>query len=256
MIEYFDFSGKVVLVVGAGGIGLAQAIGFAERGADVIFADSNTEISENASRKVLDLGRKSISITVDVALESSVNKMVENILKEFSCIDILINSAGKTYRRPNSLDFPLDEWQTVFDVNTRGTWLCCQAIGREMIKKQGGRIINMSSIAASYGAPAGGVAYGPSKAAVNGLTKTLALEWARYNILVNAIAPTLIETEFTKEMLEKPEIADRLKNRIPLGRWGKPDDIVGLTLFLASNASNFITGQVIAVDGGVSTQLY
>lgn len=256
MTDYFDFSGKVVLVVGAGGIGHAQAIGFAEHGADVIVADYNEETSEKAAGKIMELGRRSLSLTVDAALESSVNNMVNNIIKEFPCIDILVNSAGKTYRNPNSIDFPLDEWQAIFDVNIRGTWLCCQAVGREMIKQQSGRIINMSSIAASYGAPAGGVAYGPSKAAVNSLTKSLALEWAKYKILVNAIAPTMIETEFTKEVLDNPEAADRIRNRIPLGRWGIPDDIVGLTLFLASSASSFITGQVILVDGGISTQLY
>ena len=181
--------------------------------------------------------------------------MVNRVLEEFSRIDILVNAAGITYRRPSSNDFPIDEWQQIIDVNTRGTWLCCQAVGREMVKQRSGRIINISSVAGSYGSKGGGAAYGPSKAAVNTLTRTLACEWAKYNVLVNALAPTIIETDFTSTVLANPKATRGLKTSIPLGRWGAPEDIVGPTLFLASRASDYVTGQILYVDGGLTTHV-
>jgi gluconate 5-dehydrogenase len=256
MTDLLDFTGKVALVVGVGGIGRAQALGFAEHGADVVAADSRSAVAESVAEEVKALGRRALALTVDVTQEPSVVHMVNRILEEFPRIDILVNAAGVTVRRPSSDDFPIDEWQRIIDVNTRGTWLCCQAVGRQMVKQRGGRIINMSSVAGSYGASGGGVAYGPSKAAVDTLTRTLACEWAKHNVLVNALAPTIIETDFTREVLENPQAAQALKDRIPLGRWGMPEDIVGPTLFFASEAASFVTGQILFVDGGLTTKLY
>jgi gluconate 5-dehydrogenase len=256
MTDYFDFTGKVALVVGVGGIGRAQALGFAERGADIVAADNRPETAAAVADEARALGRKALAITVDVTDEASVQAMLASTMKEFPRIDILVNTAGLNLRRPQSDDFPIDDWQKMMDVNVRGTWLCCQVVGRQMVKQGGGRIINISSIASYYGARGGGVAYGPSKAAVNMLTRTLACEWAQHNVLVNALAPTVIETPFMGGHLSKPEVAEMLQKRIPMGRWGQPEDVVGPTLFLASEAANFITGDVIIIDGGLSTQIY
>jgi gluconate 5-dehydrogenase len=139
------------------------------------------------------------------------------------------------------------------DFNALGTFICCQAAGRVMIKQKSGKIVNVSSVRGRYGAPTGAIAYSPSKGAVDTLTRTLACEWAKYNILVNAVAPTLIETDLTRQALANPEFARTMKARIPLGRWGFPEDVVGPTVFLASKASDFVTGQIIYVDGGTTT---
>jgi len=255
MEDFFDFSGKIAMVVGVGGIGSAQALAFAEHGADIVAADNNPEMAEKVAGAARAMGRKALAVTVDVTQEPSVAAMVSRTLEEFPRIDILVNAAGYVARRLTSDDYPLDEWQKVMDVNLRGTWLCCQAVGRVMIKQGGGRIINMSSVAGSFGARGGGVAYGPSKAAVNLLTRTLAYEWAKYNIKVNALAPTVVETEFTREILENPERSQALKDVIPMGRWAMPDDIVGPTLFFASEASKYVTGQSLFVDGGLTTKV-
>ena len=178
--------------------------------------------------------------------------MVEDVLKVFPGIDILVNAAGLAIRKPAD-SFPIDDWQRVMDVNAKGTWLCCQAVGRIMIKQKGGKIINVSSVRGRYGLPAGYAAYCPSKGAVDTLTRTLACEWAKHNVLVNAIAPTVVETELTKELLADVEYARTMKARIPMGRWATTDDIVGPCVFFASDASNFVTGQILYIDGGVTT---
>ena len=178
--------------------------------------------------------------------------MVEQGLSMFSRIDILVNAAGLAIRKPAD-SFPIDEWQQVMDVNARGTFLSCQAVGRTMITQGSGKIINLSSVRGRYGLPADYAAYCASKGAVDTLTRTLACEWAQYNVLVNALAPTIVETELTREALANPDYAQRMRARIPLGRWAVTEDIAGPAVFLASKASDFITGQVIYVDGGVTT---
>ncbi|MCJ7655801.1 MAG: SDR family oxidoreductase, partial [Dehalococcoidia bacterium] len=165
---------------------------------------------------------------------------------------VLVNAAGLAIRKPAET-FPIDEWQQVMDVNTRGTWLCCQAVGRVMIKQKSGKIVNLSSVRGRYGLPADYAAYCASKGAVDTLTRTLACEWAKYNVMVNAVAPTIVETELTRTALADPEYAKRMKSRIPLGRWAMPEDIIGATIFFASKASDFITGQILYIDGGVTT---
>jgi gluconate 5-dehydrogenase len=178
--------------------------------------------------------------------------MVKKTIEAFPHIDILVNAHGLAIRKPAET-FPIDEWQQVMDINTRGTWLCCQAVGRVMIKQKSGKIINLSSVRGRYGLPADYAAYCASKGAVDTLTRTLACEWAKYNVLVNAVAPTIVETELTRPALADAAFAQRMKSRIPLGRWAMPEDIVGATVFLASKASDFVTGQIIYVDGGVTT---
>lgn len=253
MNDLFDLTGKVALVVGgAGGIGHAQAMGLADAGADVIVSSRKLEHLEPVAREIQARGRKSLAVTVEVTDEKSVAAMVDSILKEFPRIDILVNAHGLAIRQPAD-SFPIDEWQQVMDINVRGTFLCCQAVGRVMIKQKSGKIINLSSVRGRYGLPAGYAAYSPSKGAVDTLTRTLACEWAKHNVLVNAVAPTIVETELTRSALANPDFAKQMKSRIPLGKWAMPEDIVGATIFFASKASDFITGQVLYIDGGTTT---
>jgi NAD(P)-dependent dehydrogenase (short-subunit alcohol dehydrogenase family) len=253
MVGLFDLTGKVAVVVGgAGGLGKAQALGLAGAGADVVVASRNLEHLKKVVEEIKAKGRKSLAVGVNVVDEKQVNAMVETIMKTFPRIDILVNAAGLAIRKPAD-SFPIEEWQQVMDINTRGTFLCCQAVGRIMIKQRQGKIINVSSVRGRYGLPAGYAAYCPSKGAVDTLTRTLACEWAKHNVLVNAIAPTVVETELTKPLLADVEYAKTLKARIPMGRWALTDDIVGPTIFFASDASNFVTGQILYIDGGVTT---
>lgn len=253
MSDLFDLKGKVAVVVGgAGGIGRALALGLADFGADVVVTSRKLEPLEKVAGEIRAKGRKALAISVDVVQEKSVADMVKKTVEAFPHIDILVNAHGLAIRKPAET-FPIDEWQQVMDVNTRGTWLCCQAVGRVMIKQKSGKIINLSSVRGRYGLPADYAAYCASKGAVDTLTRTLACEWAKYNVLVNAVAPTIVETELTRPALADAAYATRMKSRIPLGRWAMPEDIVGPTVFLASKASDFVTGQIIYVDGGVTT---
>jgi NAD(P)-dependent dehydrogenase (short-subunit alcohol dehydrogenase family) len=249
----FGLNSKVALVTGGhGGLGKAIALGLADAGADVIVASRNLQALQATTKEIEAKGRKSLAVSVDVADEKQVNNMVETILKGFPHIDILVNGAGLAIRKPAD-SFPIEEWQKVMDINTRGTFLCCQAVGRVMLKQKSGKIINISSVRGRYGLPSGYAAYCPSKGAVDTLTRTLACEWAKSNVLVNAIAPTIVETDLTKDALANPAYAKQMIDRIPMGRWALPEDIVGPTIFFASDAANFVTGQILYIDGGVTT---
>jgi NAD(P)-dependent dehydrogenase (short-subunit alcohol dehydrogenase family) len=253
MNKLFDLNGKVALVIGGhGGIGKAVALGLADAGADVAVASRNLEALEIVAKEIRAKGKKSTAAAVDITSEKSVNDMVDKIKNTFQRIDILVNAAGLAIRKPAD-SFPIDEWQKVMDINTRGTFLCCQAVGRVMLKQKSGRIINVSSVRGRYGLPAGYAAYCPSKGAVDTLTRTLACEWAKSNVLVNAVAPTIVETDLTKDALADPAYARQMKDRIPLGKWAIPEDITGAVIFFASEASSFITGQILYIDGGVTT---
>ena len=253
MIDLFDLTGKVAVVVGgAGGIGHAQALGLAEAGADIVIADLRIDKLDEVAGKVRALGRQWLAVPVDVTQEQSVADMVKRVLEVFPRIDILMNLAGIAIRGP-AVDFPVDDWQRVMDINARGTFICCKVIGGQMVKQGGGKIINMSSVRGRYGLPGGYVAYCPSKGAVDAMTRTLACEWAKSNVLVNAVAPTFVETELTRVALSDPAFAKTVKDRIPIGRWALPEDIVGAVIFFASKASDFVTGQILYIDGGVTT---
>jgi NAD(P)-dependent dehydrogenase (short-subunit alcohol dehydrogenase family) len=253
MNKMFDLTGKVALVVGGhGGLGKAIAIGLAEAGADVVVASRNMNSLRAVAKELEVKGQRSLAVKVDVVDEQQVKAMVETILRVFPRIDILVNAAGLAIRKPAD-SFPIEEWQQVMDINTRGTFLCCQAAGRVMIKQKSGKIVNLSSVRGRYGLPAGYAAYCSSKGAVDTLTRTLACEWAKHNVTVNAIAPTVVETELTRDLLSDPEYARTMKARIPMGRWALPEDVVGPAIFFASDAANFVTGQVLYIDGGVTT---
>ena len=253
MNKMFDLTGRIALVVGGhGGLGKAIALAMGDAGADVVVASRNMDALKATAKEIQAKGRKSLAVSVDVVDAKQVDRMVEDTLKVFPRIDILVNAAGLAIRKPADT-FPIDDWQRVMDVNARGTWLCCQAVGRVMIKQKSGKIVNLSSVRGRYGLPAGYAAYCPSKGAVDTLTRTLACEWAKHNVLVNAIAPTVVETELTKELLADVEYAKTMKARIPMGRWAMTDDIVGPAIFFASDAAKFVTGQILYIDGGVTT---
>jgi NAD(P)-dependent dehydrogenase (short-subunit alcohol dehydrogenase family) len=247
----FDLTGKVAIVIGgSGGIGSVLASGLADAGAEVVVSSRTQEKLEPVAAKIRAQGNKATAISVDISQPSSVNALVEQVLKAHQHIDILANCAGLALRgAPENM--PVDDWQKVMDFNVRGVFLTCQTIGKVMIKQGGGKIINISSVRGRY--PAEGiVGYGTSKGAVDAMTRMLAFEWARYKVLVNAIAPTVVATELTKPILSIPEKARSILSRIPLGRLEEPEDLIGTAVFLASKASDFITGQVIYVDGGTS----
>ena len=247
----FDLTGKYALVIGGvGAIGSAQALGLAQCGADIAIADVKLEPFEELAKKIRALGRKTMAITVDVTKEQSAADMVSSVLKEFPRIDILVNAFGMAIRKAPEV-MPVEEWRKVVDVNSCGTFICCQAVGRQMIKQKSGKIVNISSVRGSFGAD-GAIAYSPSKGAVDSMTRTFAFEWAKHNIYVNAIAPTVVETALTKPLLANPVTAKALVGHIPFGRLAQLEDLVGPTIFLASKASDFITGQIIFIDGGMT----
>jgi len=253
----FDLTGKTALVIltDEGGIGDIQARGLAEHGADVIIASIKPNAADKVSEKIRGIGKQTLSLNVDVTSEPSVKDMTEKLLNQFPRVDILINDFSTRIRQP-ATDFPIDEWQQVMDYNTRGCFICCKIVGREMVKQQSGKIINHSSVRGQYGLPGGYAAYCSSKGAIDTLTKQLAVEWAPYNVQVNAIAPTFVETP-TKpgDVFAEPDQAfvDMVTARIPMGRWGRLEDYVGPAVFLASDASGFVTGQILYVDGGVTS---
>jgi NAD(P)-dependent dehydrogenase (short-subunit alcohol dehydrogenase family) len=249
-LDLFDLSGRVAIVTGGSrGIGFAIAEGLASSGAIVVIAARNSDGTEAAAAKIRAEGSQAKSIVVDVRKRDSVQDMVAQTMEGSGQIDILINCAGIIVRKPIE-EITDAEWESIMDVNLRGVFLCSQIVGREMIKRKQGKIVNISSNIAQVLQPGRGI-YAVSKAGVSHLTKVMALEWAPYHINVNAIAPAPTMTDLNKKFFdEHPEdLKERLRS-IPLGRLGDPGDYVGMAILLASRASDFITGQTIFVDGG------
>jgi len=254
MCSRFDLTGKIALITGgAGGIGRAIAEGFAEQGAHIMVADMNTENFDSTADRIRSIGRQVRSVCVDITSKESVEAMVKSTLDNFCQIDILVNAAG-TKSWLSTDDMPVDEWQRVMDVNVRGAFISCKTVGHEMIRQKSGIIINMSSVRGRFGSQNGEADYCTSKGAIDALTRTLACEWSKYGIRVNAIAPTVVETEFVSRVFNNPGTVDYLKKRIPLGRCAVTEDLVGPVIFLASEASGYITGQIIYVDGGMTAR--
>jgi NAD(P)-dependent dehydrogenase (short-subunit alcohol dehydrogenase family) len=248
----FDLTGKVAIVTGGGGgLGRPIAVGLAKCGADIVVDDFDASHLEGVVNDIKGLGRKVLAVTADVTSASSMKDMVDQVMKEFGKIDILMNVAG-TNARFAAEEMPPEEFERVVKFNTIGTFLACQAVGRVMIEQKRGKIINMSSVRGRVAPPIGGSAYATSKGGVDQLTRTLAAEWAKYGINVNAIAPALVMTDMTREFLSKPEIYSKFTAEIPLARLGAPEDLLGPIILLASDESDFMTGQIIYVDGGLS----
>ena len=248
----FDLTGQVAIVTGGGGgLGRPIAVGLAQCGADVVVTSRDASHLEAVVADIEAVGRKALAISADVTSAASMKAMVEKVMKSFSKIDILVNVAG-TNARFSAEEMPEEEFERVIRFNILGTFLASQAVGRVMIEQKRGKIVNMSSVRGKVAPSIGGTAYASSKGGVDSLTKTLAAEWAKYNINVNAIAPALVMTDMTREFLSKPEIYSKMTAEIPLARLGAPEDIIGPTVLLASAQSDFMTGQILYIDGGLS----
>lgn len=251
MIHTLSLEGRVAIVTGAKrGIGKAIALGFAEAGADVVVCTRDTEGSKlnSVSEAIRSLGRRSLAVKADVSLKDDVENLVQKTVDEFGAIDILVNNAGIIHRK-TLLEHSEEDWDRVIGTDLKGSFLCAQAAGRRMIEQQKGNIINISSIRSVKVAPERG-AYCIAKAAVSMLTKVLAIELAKYNIRVNSLAPGWVKTRQNEAIRQQPEGLKQILSEIPLGWMAEPSDMVPAALFLASDASGYITGQTIFVEGG------
>ena len=251
--EMFSLKGKVALVTGGGrGIGRSIALAFAEAEADVVVSSRNKRPPEleRVAEQVRVLGRKALAIPAHVGKKQDVENLVQKTVKEFGRIDILVNNAGVNPALSPMID--LEDWafDKVMEVNLKGAFLMSKAVAGEMVKQGGGRIINISSISGLRARKDGTGAYCISKAGMNMMTQVMARELARYNILVNAIAPGSIKTELSRVNWTDPERKAQRLLELELKRFGEPVEVAGLALFLASNAGSFVTGEIIRVDGG------
>jgi NAD(P)-dependent dehydrogenase (short-subunit alcohol dehydrogenase family) len=247
-VDLFSVRDRAVLVTGAGrGIGRVLALAFAERGADVVAASRTLAEVERTAADCRAHGRRALAVEVDVRSVASVDAMVARALDELGRVDVLINNAGVFVNAP-AVDLVEDDWDTMVDTNVKGAFFCARAVARTMIGR-GGRIVNVSSALALV-AQEGYVCYGATKAALEQMTRVMALEWAGHGITVNAIAPTTTATAERPGRLTTPEALQRARDKVPLGRYGQPEDLVGAAIYLASPASAFTTGVVLRVDGG------
>jgi 2-deoxy-D-gluconate 3-dehydrogenase len=253
-MKRFDLSGRVAIVTGGnGGIGLGMARGLAEAGAAVVVAGRNATKSAGAVTELQALGARAVALEVDVRRAESCRELVRETVAQLGRLDILVNNAGTNIRRQPQ-EYSLEEWHTVVDTNLTSAFACCQAAYPAMVQAGGGKIINigsmMSIFGASFTAP-----YAASKGGMVQLTKALATAWAKDNIQVNAVLPGWIDTDLTRQARrDVAGLHERVLARTPAGRWGSPDDHAGIAVFLASRASDFVTGTAIAVDGGYSVQ--
>ncbi len=248
-MNMFDLTGKVAMVTGSSkGLGEAAAVALAKAGADVAICGRNTADIDLVVDRIKSMGRNAAGFVVEVTSGETVRKGVAAITDHFGHIDILVNNAGTNYRVP-VLEYPEEEWDRVIGTNLKGYYLVAQAVAPQMIERGYGKVINMSSILGRIAIP-NQLAYASAKGGVEQMTMIMALEWAKLGVQVNAIAPTYFETEMVKQIREDKERYDFIIQRTPMGRWGQLEEIEGIVIFLASAASNFITGQSIAIDGG------
>jgi NAD(P)-dependent dehydrogenase (short-subunit alcohol dehydrogenase family) len=252
--EQFDMRERVALVTGgAGGLGRAFAEGLAACGAIVAIADIDGGGASEVAAAINQRGQQAVALHMDVTDAKSVREVVDRLGKEYGRIDVLVNSHGITKRMPAE-DFPEAEWDRILAVNLTGTFLCCQSVGRAMLRRKKGSIINLASIGGLVALPMS-VAYCASKGGVVQLTRTLGVEWAPQGVRVNAIAPCSVNTPLVQRVLDtEPEYRQRVLDKIPLGRIAGPAEMVGAVLFLASDASAMVTATILSVDGGYVAQ--
>ena len=247
----WGFDGKVALVTGGGnGIGRAVAIAFARNGASVAVIDTDLAAADETCALANQNGEKAKSWRCDVGSEAEIHETVAEVIREFSAIDILFNNAG-TNRRIKLADWTADDWNAVIRVNFVGAFCMARAVGLHMVERRTGCIVNMSALGGGViGLGRGTEIYTATKGAVAAMSRDLAAEWAQYGVRVNSVAPGWIETQMNAPLMNHPVASQRVLERVPLGRWGKPEDVVGPVLFLASEHARFITGHLLPIDGG------
>ena len=252
MHKLFDLSGKVAIVTGASrGLGQYFSRALAKAGADLVITSRTLSSLSEFKQEIESLGRKALAVQMDVLSENDIDEMVQKAMAEYGKIDILVNNAGLNIRSP-AADFSWEDWDTVLQTNLKGNFFCARAVGAEMIKRKYGRIINMGSCTCLFGME--GIApYCASRGGVLMMTRALAAEWGKFGITANVLAPGWFKTAQNATLYENPEWIKSVKSRIPLGRPGQPNDLDGTVIFLASDASEYVTGQIILVDGGFTT---
>ena len=248
----FSLEGKVAIVAGSSrGIGKAIALAFAEAGADVVVCSRALDGKlESVAEEIRGLDRRSLAVPTDITKKAAVDNLVQRTMDEFGVVDILVNNAG-TIVRASLVEHSEEDWNKVMDTNLKGYYLCSQAVSKIMIDQKRGNIINIASMKGIRAAP-GRISYSISKAGVIMLTRVLALELASYNIRVNAIAPGWVKTELTEPLWGDPKASGEIEAGIPMGRWGTVDEIANAVLFLASDASSYVTGHTLVADGGIA----
>ncbi len=249
MSRAFNLAGRKAVVTGAGrGLGHHMAVALAQAGADLALASRTREDLERTADEIRALGSEALVVELDVTRSRDIRDMVDRVLEEYGGIDILVNNAGCNVRKP-SVDITKEDWDLVVGTNLKGAFFCAQAVGKHMIARRKGKIINVGSGTSLFGFPEI-VPYCSSRGGIVQMTKALAAEWAPYRINVNAIAPGWFRTSQTEVLFRDEAWVESILERIPWGRTGEPEDLAGLTVFLASDASQYVTGQTIFVDGG------
>ena len=245
----FDLTGRTAVVIGGtSGIGRAIAHGLAESGANVICSSRRSEEVDKTASEIEGLGRSTIRCASDVSDRESIERLLGESVEAFGKVDILVNSAGRTKREP-TIDQSEEDWNAILETNLNGTLRVCQIFGRHMIEKGHGRIINIASLS-TFVSLFEVAAYSASKAAVASLTKSLAIEWAKHGVNVNAIAPGVFRTALNTKLLDETPRGQEFLTRTPMGRFGNVEELAGAAVFLASDAASYVTGEILVVDGG------
>jgi NAD(P)-dependent dehydrogenase (short-subunit alcohol dehydrogenase family) len=247
--SFFSLDGKVAVVTGGtSGIGRALSLGLAEAGADVVATARRKEQVDDTAKEIEARGRQTLRVASDVSDRSTLEALLAAVLEQFSKVDILVNCAGMIKRTP-TLDLPEAEWTNILNTNLTGTLRACQVFGRHMLERGYGRIVNIASLN-SFVALSEVAAYAASKAGVASLTRSLAVEWSKKGVTVNAVAPGVFRTDLNAQLLDSTPRGQELLMRTPMGRFGKTEELVGAVVYLASDSASFVTGQILVVDGG------